>query len=433
MKIGFISLGCAKNLVDSEYIIGMFDKGRFEISNDPSICDVIIINTCGFILSAKEEAINTILEMAEYKANNLKKLIVTGCFAQRYHDELVEEFPEVDAFIRIDDYPRLDEILSEVLEMEFDCKYTEHRALITNNYYAYLKISEGCDNRCAYCAIPIIRGDCNSYPMEDIIAEAKRLYSLGVKELNVIAQDTTYYGKDRYGKFMLKELLAELDKIPFKWIRLLYMYPDEIEDQLLVDMSKMERVLPYFDIPTQYGNDFILKKMNRRGSVKLIKEKCARIRELFPDAVLRTTLITGFPYETDETFKDTLEFVKEVEFDSLGAFTFSPEDDTQAVTYPEESFVDEELAKKRYDELMTLQNHIVSKKNEKRIGKTYEVLVERYEELYGLYVGRAYFSAPDGVDGVVYIDSEDALNVGEFYNVCIDHVKEYDFFGKVVD
>ena len=433
MKIGFISLGCAKNLVDSEYIIGMFDKGRFEISNDPSECDVIVINTCGFILSAKEEAINTILEMAEYKSQNLKKLIVTGCFAQRYHDELVDEFPEVDAFIKIDDYDHLDSILSDVLEMEITNKYTQHRALITNNYYAYLKIAEGCDNRCAYCAIPLIRGKCNSYPIEDIVKEAKRLYGLGVKELNVIAQDTTYYGFDRYGKFMLKELLSQLNEIPFKWIRLLYMYPDEIQDELLVAMTKMDRVLPYFDIPTQYGNDLVLKKMNRRGSVKLIKEKCARIRELFPNAVLRTTLITGFPYETDETFKDTLDFVKELEFDSLGAFTFSPEDDTKALEYPEEVCVDHELAQERYNELMELQNHIISKKNEKRIGQTYEVLVERYEELYGLYVGRAYFSAPDGVDGVVYIDSDKALNVGEFYNVKIDRVKEYDFFGKVVE
>ena len=431
IKIGFISLGCAKNLVDSEYIIGMFDRKKFEISNKPQECDVIVINTCGFILSAKEEAISTILEMAELKeTGRLKKLIVTGCFAQRYHDELVEEMPEVDAFIRIDDYGRLDQILSEVLNVPFEKPYMETRSLITNNYYAYLKISEGCDNRCAYCAIPLIRGNCHSYPIEDCVKEAKRLYDLGVKELNVVAQDTTYYGHDLYGRFRLKDLLTELDKIPFKWIRLLYMYPDEMPDDLLVAMTKFKRVLPYFDIPTQYGNDEILKLMNRRGTVALIKKKIARIRELFPNPIIRTTLIVGFPHETEETFQDTLDFVREMEFDSLGAFTYSKEEDTPA--YDMDGEVEPEVMQERYERLMALQQEIIAKKNAKRIGTTIEVLVEREESIFNRYVGRASFSAPDGVDAVVYIHSDEPLQPGEFYQVEVDSIKDYDFYGHHV-
>ena len=430
MKVGFVSLGCAKNLVDSEYIIGMFNDKKFEISNKPSECDVIVINTCGFILSAKQEAINTILEMAELKQNNLKKLIVTGCLSQRYREDLALEIPEVDAFIKIDEYDKLDEILSEVLETEIAAKYMENRKLITNNYYAYLKISEGCDNRCTYCAIPLIRGNCHSYPIEDCVKEAKRLYDLGVRELNVVAQDTTYYGHDIYGKFMLKELLTKLNEIPFKWIRVLYMYPDEIEDELLVTMSKLERVLPYFDIPIQYGNDKILKLMNRRGSVELIKQKVNRIRELFENAVIRTTLIVGFPYETDDTFNDTLELVKELEFDSLGAFTYSKEEDTKAFDFEEE--VPEELANERYATLMEMQNQIISTKNQKRLNQEVEVLIERYEDLFDRYVGRAYFSAPDGIDGVVYIKTDNALKIGEFYKVKLEKVEAYDFHGKIV-
>lgn len=431
MKIGFISLGCAKNLVDSEYIIGMFKKNVFEFSNNPKECDVIVINTCGFILSAKEEAINTILEMAELKKTaKLKKLIVTGCLSQRYHDDLKVEIPEVDAFIKIDEYDKMDEILKDVLESDEIDKYQTNRVLITNNYYAYLKIAEGCDNRCAYCAIPLIRGNCHSYKMEDILKEAKRLYDLGVKELNVVAQDTTYYGRDLYGKFMLKDLLLELDKIPFKWIRVLYMYPDEIEDDLLVTMSKLERVIPYFDIPIQYGNDEILKKMNRRGSVELIRQKIQRIRELFPNPILRTTLITGFPYETDETFKDTLNLVKELEFDSLGAFTYSKEEDTAAYDFDME--VSEELAQKRYEELMMIQNEIVIKKNKAKVGKTFEVLVERYEEIFNRYVGRSIYSAADDVDGVIYIKTDNQLSLGEYYNVYIDSYEEYDLYGHII-
>lgn len=430
MKVGFVSLGCAKNLVDSENIIGLFDDPFFEYEYDLKECDAIVINTCGFILSAKQEAIDTILDIAEYKENKLTKLIVTGCFVQRYFEDCLKEFPEVDLFVKIEDYHKLPELLSKLFNHVFKYAYGKNRKLANNSYTAYLRISDGCDNRCTYCAIPLIRGNCKSNTIEENVEEAKRLLSLGVKELNVVAQDTTYYGHDLYGEFKLKELIHELDKLDFKWIRILYMYPDEIEEDLLIEMSKCKRVLPYFDIPVQYGNDKILKLMNRRGSVKLIKEKIALIRKYFKDPIIRTTLIVGFPQETDETFNDTLNMVEDIRFDSLGAFTYSPEEDTKA--YEMEDQIDEDLKQERYDELMSLQQRIVDEKNNARIGKKYEVLIERYESLFDRYIARSYMSAPDGIDGVVYIKSEEPLNIGDFYNVEIISYKNYDLIGKIV-
>ena len=427
MKVGFISLGCAKNLVDSENIIGLFDDPYFEYEYDLKKCNVVLINTCGFILSAKEEAIDTILEIAEYKNDNLKKLIVTGCFVQRYLEECKEEFPEVDLFVPIQDYPKLPELLSELLDHRFVHTYGKTRKLANNSYTAYLKISDGCDNRCSYCAIPLIRGNCRSYPIEDNVAEAKRLFESGVKELNVVAQDTTYYGHDLYGRFALKDLIHELDKIDFKWIRILYMYPDEIEEDLLIEMSECKRVLPYFDIPIQYGNDEILKLMNRRGSVELIKEKIALIRKYFKDAYIRTTLIVGFPHETEETFEDTLRLIEEVGFDSLGAFTYSPEEDTKS--YDMDGQVEEEVKQERYERLMSLQQQIVNKKNEARVGKTYIALIERYESLFDRYVARSYMSAPDGIDGIIYVNSDEPLTVGEFYEIEVSGYQNYDLLG----
>ena len=429
MKVGFISLGCAKNLVDSEHIIGLFDDPFFEYEEDLKQCDAIVINTCGFILSAKQEAIDTILEIAEYKQDKLKKLIVTGCLVQRYFDEVVKEFNEVDLFVKVDDYKELPDKLSKLFNHKFIHSYGENRKLANNNYTAYLKISDGCDNRCAYCAIPLIRGNCKSYTIEENVSEANRLLENGVKELNVVAQDTTYYGKDLYGYFRLKDLIHELDKLDFKWIRILYMYPDEIEEDLLIEMSKCQRVLPYFDIPIQYGNDEILKLMNRRGTVQLIKEKVNLIRKYFKDAVIRTTMIVGFPHETEETFKDTINLVKEIKFDSLGAFTYSREEDTKAYDMDEQ--VDEDLKNKRYEELMLVQKDIVDKINESRVGKTYECLIERYETLFDRYIGRTYLSAPDGIDGVVYIKDNEGLQIGEFYNVKIVAYKNYDLIGII--
>lgn len=429
MKVGFISLGCAKNLVDSEHIIGLFDDPFFEYEEDLKKCEVIVINTCGFIISAKQEAIDTILEIAEYKKNCLKKLIVTGCLVQRYYDDVVEGFPEVDLFVKIDDYKQLPEKLSELFNHKFIHTYGANRKLVNNNYTAYLKISDGCDNRCAYCAIPLIRGNCKSYTIEDNVAEAKRLLALGVKELNIVAQDTTYYGHDLYDEFKLKDLIHKLNKLDFRWIRILYMYPDEIEEDLLIEMSKCDKVLPYFDIPIQYGNDEILKYMNRRGSVQLIKDKIALIRKYFVDAIIRTTLIVGFPHETDETFVDTLNLVKEIRFDSLGAFTYSLEEDTKAYEMDEQ--VDEELKQSRYDELMSLQQTISNEINSSRIGKTYDCLIERYESLFDRYIGRTYMSAPDGIDGVVYIKTDKNIEIGNFYNVEIVDYKNYDLIGII--
>lgn len=429
MRIGFISLGCAKNLVDSENIIALFDNPNFEYEADLKKCDVILINTCGFILSAKEEAIDTILEIAEYKKNNLKKLIVTGCFVQRYYEDCLKEFPEVDLFVRVDEYDRLPELLADLFDIEFNDSYGKNRKLVNNNYTAYLKISDGCDNRCAYCAIPLIRGNCVSYSIEDNVNKAKELLKMGVKELNVVAQDTTYYGHDLYGEFKLKELIHELNKLDFDWIRILYMYPDEIEEDLLIEMSKCEKILPYFDIPIQYGNDEILKLMNRRGSVKLIKDKIELIRKYFNDAIIRTTLIVGFPFETEDTFNDTLKLVEEIKFDSLGAFTYSDEEDTKA--YDMDNKVDEDLKQERYEKLMLLQQDIIDRKNSSRVNKVYKTLIERYESLFDRYIGRTYMSAPDGIDGIVYIKSNDELKIGEFYDVRITGYKNYDLLGII--
>ncbi len=427
MKVGFISLGCAKNLVDSENIIGLFEDPFFEYEYDLKQCEVILINTCGFILSAKEEAIDTILEIAEYKKDNLKKLIVTGCFVQRYLKECREEFPEVDLFVPIEDYPKLPDLLSDLFGHRFLHTYGKNRKLANSSYTAYLKISDGCDNRCSYCAIPLIRGNCRSYPIEDNVAQAGQLLDSGVKELNVVAQDTTYYGHDLYGHFALKDLIRELDKLPFTWIRILYMYPDEIEEDLLQQMAQCKRVLPYFDIPIQYGNDEILKLMNRRGSVQLIKDKIALIRKYFKDAYIRTTLIVGFPHETDQTFEDTLKLVEEVGFDSLGAFTYSPEEDTKA--YDMDGQIEEEVKQERYEKLMALQQEIVRKKNESRVGRTYTALIERYESLFDRYVARSYMSAPDGIDGIIYVKTDEELKIGEFYEVEINGYQNYDLLG----
>lgn len=431
MKVGFVSLGCAKNLVDSENIIGLFDDPYFEYEADLKKCDAIVINTCGFILSAKQEAIDTILDIAEYKNDKLKKLIVTGCFVQRYFEDCLKEFPEVDLFIKIEDYHKMPEMLSKLFDHKFTNSYGKNRKMANNSYTAYLKISDGCDNRCTYCAIPLIRGNCHSYPIEDLVAEAKKLLEAGVKELNVVAQDTTYYGHDIYGHFALKELIHELDKLDFKWIRILYMYPDEIEEELLIEMSKCKKVLPYFDIPVQYGDDEVLKLMNRRGTVELIEDKIALIRKYFKDAIIRTTLIVGFPHEKESSFENTLNMVKHIEFDSLGAFTYSPEEDTKAYDMDEQ--VDEDLKNERYEKLMLVQQEIIDKKNQSRVGQVYETLIERYESLFNRYIGRSYMSAPDGIDGVIYIKSDDELKIGDFYKVEITDYKNYDLIGRIVE
>lgn len=422
-------MGCAKNLVDSEHIIALFDDPFFEFEYDLKKCDAILINTCAFILDAKQESIDTILEIAEYKEYNLKKLIVTGCFSTRYYEQCYEEFPEVDLFVKISDYDKLPELLSEMFDHKFTKTYGHNRKLVNNDYSAYLKISDGCNCGCSFCAIPAIRGPYKSTPIEDLVLEAKFLKEKGIKELTLVAQDSTRYGLDLYGELSLYRLLKELDKIGFKWIRILYMYPEAIDERLLKTIKESKSVLAYFDIPIQYGNDKILKAMNRKGDSKLIRDKISLIHSYFDNPIIRTTILLGFPNETDETFIDTMNLIEDLKFDSLGAFTYSKEEGTLA--YSIDNQVDEDLKNKRYDTLMKSQHEIVLNKNKERVNKEYEVIIDGYDSLFNQYIARTYMSAPDGVDGYVYIKSDDNLKIGEFYNVLISDYKEYDLIGII--
>lgn len=427
MKIGFVSLGCCKNLVDSEQIMGMIKKNHHEIVSDPRQAQAIIINTCGFITSAKEESIQTIFEMAQYKEKNLEKLIVCGCLAQRYQKELEEEIPEIDAIIPIKDY---DEFAS-VLEKALGCTFTEskfERVLSTQPWRAYLKISDGCSNHCTYCAIPLIRGEQVSTPIEDLVEEAKQLASYGVKELTLIAQDTTKYGLDLYGEFKLGDLVREIDKIDgIHWIRILYMYPDEIVEDVLLAMKESKKVVPYFDIPMQHANNRLLKAMNRRGTKEHAYEIIEHIQTLFDHPVLRTTMIVGFPSETDEDFDELMEFVQNVKWDRMGAFTYSKEEDTRAFDMKPE--VDVQIAQNRLETLMKLQNQISYEKNQEKIGQVFEVLVEEKEGLKETYRGRSIADAPDEVDGQVIFTSTVPIELGTFVKVKIQKANAYDLYG----
>ena len=427
MKIGFVSLGCCKNLVDSEQIMGMIKKNHHEIVSDPRQAQAIIINTCGFITSAKEESIQTIFEMAQYKEKNLEKLIVCGCLAQRYQKELEEEIPEIDAIIPIKDY---DEFAS-VLEKALGCTFTEskfERVLSTQPWRAYLKISDGCSNHCTYCAIPLIRGEQVSPPIEDLVEEAKQLASYGVKELTLIAQDTTKYGLDLYGEFKLGDLVREIDKIDgIHWIRILYMYPDEIVEDVLLAMKESKKVVPYFDIPMQHANNRLLKAMNRRGTKEHAYEIIEHIQTLFDHPVLRTTMIVGFPSETDEDFDELMEFVQNVKWDRMGAFTYSKEEDTRAFDMKPE--VDAQIAQNRLETLMKLQNQISYEKNQEKIGQVFEVLVEEKEGLKETYRGRSIADAPDEVDGQVIFTSTVPIELGTFVKVKIQKANAYDLYG----
>ena len=427
MKIGFVSLGCCKNLVDSEQIMGMIKKNHHEIVSDPRQAQAIIINTCGFITSAKEESIQTIFEMAQYKEKNLEKLIVCGCLAQRYQKELEEEIPEIDAIIPIKDY---DEFAS-VLEKALGCTFTEskfERVLSTQPWRAYLKISDGCSNHCTYCAIPLIRGEQVSRPIEDLVEEAKQLASYGVKELTLIAQDTTKYGLDLYGEFKLGDLVREIDKIDgIHWIRILYMYPDEIVEDVLLAMKESKKVVPYFDIPMQHANNRLLKAINRRGTKEHAYEIIEHIQTLFDHPVLRTTMIVGFPSETDEDFDELMEFVQNVKWDRMEAFTYSKEEDTRAFDMKPE--VDAQIAQNRLETLMKLQNQISYEKNQEKIGQVFEVLVEEKEGLKETYRGRSIADAPDEVDGQVIFTSTVPIELGTFVKVKIQKANAYDLYG----
>ncbi len=427
MKIGFVSLGCSKNLVDSERVMGLLKTNGHSITNRPEDADAIFINTCGFIDPAKKEGIDTILEMAEYKDGKCKKLIVLGCLAQRYKKELENELPEVDRFIGVSEYARLSEILTEELGVEIKGSYGKmERLLTTKPYTAYLKISEGCSNRCTYCAIPLIRGNMVSFPQNDIMEEAKRLADQGVKELVLIAQDTTRYGEDLKNTG-LAGLLDQLGAMPFHWIRILYMYPNAVSDELLASMQRNPKVIPYFDIPVQHADDEMLKKMNRKGNAQNLREVVRKIRSVFPNAILRTTMIVGFPGETDEQFQTLLDFTKEIGFDRLGAFTYSPEEDTAA--YDMNDQIEEEIKERRLRELMTLQSGIAQKKGEEWISKTIEVLCESRDANSYSYHGRSIHSAPDNIDGEVRFTSNRLIRSGEFVNVRIEAAQGHDLVG----
>lgn len=425
MKVGFVSLGCSKNLVDSENMMGMLKAAGHILVDDPRHAEAIIINTCGFINPAKEESIATIFEMTRYA----DKVIVVGCLAQRYEKELREEIPEISAVVPIRDYAKLPAILKDLLEQESEVPYLkENRTVSGTPWSAYIKISDGCSNHCTFCAIPLIRGEQNSKLLSEVREEAEYLASKGVFEITLIAQDTTKYGLDNYGKLMLPELIRELDQVEgIRWIRILYMYPDEIQDELLEAMKASSKVIPYFDIPMQHASNRLLKMMNRRGTKEDVKDLVTRIRSMFPEAVLRTTAIVGFPSETEEDFSELLDFVREIRWDRLGAFTYSKEEDTPASRLTME--VDEAIAAERLDRLMTLQKEISKESNLKKVGSLIEVLVEEKEGLAQRYHGRSAADAPDEVDGSVIFTSDRPIECGTIVPVRITGAAQYDLYG----
>ena len=434
MNVGFVSLGCSKNLVDTEMMIGLFKNNNFKIVNNPKEAEIIVINTCGFIEPAKQEAINTILEMSEYKNKKCKYLIVMGCLVERYKKDLQKLLPEVDLFLSIKEYEKAWDEISKLINIPEEGKYTNmeylEREISTGNNMAYLKIAEGCSNRCTYCAIPAIRGPFESRKIEDVLEEAEQLAKKGVKELVVIAQDTTKYGIDLYGKPRLAELLEKLCKIEgFKWIRFLYAYPETITDELIDVVKNNEKICNYFDIPIQHISNPVLKKMNRKSNEESIKELIKKIRKEIPNVIIRTSLIVGFPGETQEDFEKLCEFVKTAKFDRMGAFTYSKEDGTPAERLPNQ--IHGNTKKARYNKIMKIQKEISDQKGKEKIGKTYEVLVEN-KSFDGKYlVGRTYMDVPDE-DGVVYIESSDTSLIGKFIKVKITDYSDYDLVGKIL-
>lgn len=439
-KIGMISLGCPKNQVDAEHMLALIDAEGWEIVDYVDGCDVVIVNTCGFIDDAQKEAIENILDMVELKKEGIiSKIIVTGCLAQRYKSEIVTEIPEVDAVVGIgangDIVQTIKDVMTSVSTLE---SYPEQsslpldgqRILTTPQHWAYLKIADGCSNRCTYCTIPSIRGDMRSRSMENIIEEAKQLAELGVKELILVAQDTTSYGLDLYQKLMLPELLNELCKIDsIEWIRMLYCYPDRITDELIETMKNQEKVVNYIDLPLQHADDKILKAMNRRGDQALIRSVISKLRAAMPDVVIRTTFIVGFPGEGEEEFETLAEFVNEIEFDRLGVFTFSPQEDTPA--YHMENQIEDDIKVRRGEVIMQDQYSITEEKNSQKIDHTFKVIVEDYDGYTDSYVGRTYMDAPE-IDGVVKFTSEKGLDIGEFVDVGIFDYDGYDLIGEVM-
>lgn len=402
MKLLFISLGCDKNLVDSEMMMGLLHDRGYEFTDNEEEADIIVINTCGFINDAKEESINTILEMAKYKENNLKALIVAGCLVERYKNEILQELPEIDAIVGTTAFDKICDVVDDVLadkkhnELESInkmCRPDVKRIITTGGYYSYLKIAEGCDKHCTYCSIPMIRGAYRSVPMDELVKEAEYLADNGVKELIIVAQEITVYGKDLYGEKKLPELLHRLCKIPgIQWIRLLYCYPEEITDELIETIRTEKKICHYIDMPIQHASDKILKAMGRRTNNAELRNIISKLRKEIPDICLRTTLITGFPGETEEDHQILLDFIDEMEFDRLGVFTYSPEEDTKAASLDNQ--VDEEVKLCRKDEIMELQQEISMDKSERLVGKEIEVIIEGKASDEDVYVGRSYMDAP---------------------------------------
>lgn len=440
MKILFISLGCDKNLVDTEVMLGMLASRGYEMTNDEQEADIIVINTCCFIHDAKEESIQNILEMAEYKKNgSAKALIVTGCMAERYRQEILDEIPEVDEVLGTTAYDRIldavDAALAgqhEVMTADLDAlPLPETKRLVTTGgHFAYLKIAEGCDKHCTYCIIPKIRGNFRSVPMERLLKEAQDLAEQGVKELILVAQETTLYGKDLYGEKSLPKLLRELCKISgIRWIRILYCYPEEITDELIQVMKEEPKICHYLDLPIQHANDTILKRMGRRTSKQELIDIVQKLRKEIPDICLRTTLITGFPGETQEQHEEVMEFIDTLEFDCLGAFTYSPEEDTPAATFEDQ--IDEEVKEDRQADIMELQQEIAFDKAEDMIGREVLVMIEGKVADENAYVGRTYRDAPN-VDGLIFINTDVELISGDFAKVKVTGALDYDLIGELM-
>jgi len=440
MNVLFVSLGCDKNLVDSEVMLGLLRDKGYSLTNEEAEADIIVINTCCFIHDAKEESIQTILEMAEYKKlGRLQVLLVTGCLAQRYQTEILNEIPEVDAVLGTTATDKIAEAIEEALSGKKAERYADLQALplpetnrvnTTGGYYSYLKIAEGCDKFCTYCIIPSLRGKFRSVPMERLIKEAQFLAEGGVKELTLIAQETTVYGVDLYGKKMLPELLDKLCEIEgIEWIRLLYCYPEEITDELIETMKRQPKICHYLDMPIQHAADTVLKRMGRRTTHKELIDLISKLRREIPDIALRTSLITGFPQETEEEHKELLEFVKEAGFERLGVFTYSKEENTAAARMKGQ--ITKKVKVKRQKELMKLQQQISKKRGEEKVGRTIRVMIEGKLPEDDIFIGRSYMDAPN-VDGFVFVHSKDSYLSGEFVDVKITQAKEYDLVGEAI-
>ena len=442
MKILFVSLGCDKNLVDTENMLGILKNKGFEFTDDEWEADIIAINTCCFIGDAKQESINTILEMAEHKKDaRCKVLVVAGCLAHRYQDEIIKEIPEVDAFVGTSSYDKIADMINSVLEEKGISNFVEDanrmpmveadRIVTTPGYYEYLKIAEGCDKHCTYCVIPKVRGSFRSFPIEYLVNQTKKLVEGGVKEIILVAQEKTLYGVDLYGKKSLPKLLHNLGLIEgLEWIRILYCYPEEINDELIEAIKNEPKVCHYLDMPIQHASDNILKRMGRRTSKQELTDIVAKLRREIPDIALRTTLITGFPGETDVDHEEVMQFIDECEFDRLGVFTYSREEDTVAAQMPDQ--IDEEIKEKYRDELMQLQQEISADRSAAMIGRIVRVMIEGFIPEDNTYVGRSYKDAPN-VDGLVFVECDRELMSGDFIDVKITGSTEYDLIGTIVE